>query len=75
MHSIDPALAVRWDDDRVVEEADRKTGKMPSTWVIVAHDMNDLGKLRTFTPLHGKRGPIWTDDHASLWGVWKASEE
>jgi hypothetical protein len=72
VHRIDPSLVVRCDDDI---EADHRIGKWASTWVIIARQASDLGKLPMFTTVHPRSGPLWTDDHASLWGVWKRDED
>lgn len=74
VHSIDPTIVVRWDDDRSVSEKDREDGQWASTWVIIARDAKDFGKLPMFTTLHPSKGPIWTDDYAPLMGVWKSEE-
>ena len=75
LESLDEGLAVRWCDDRVIDDEDRANGKLPSIWLIAARQASDIGKLPLFTPLHPNRGPIWTDDYAPLRGVWKQSDE
>lgn len=72
LRDLDARLVIRWCEDG---EADRRVGKLPSTWLIAARDANDLGKLPLFVPMRPYDGPIWTDDYAPLLGVWKREED
>jgi hypothetical protein len=78
--AVEPTLAVRWQNDTSVSDAEKADGKSPSIWVVIARREGDLpgrdGKpdIR-WTPLQPKPGPVWTDDYSHLLGVWKWGEE
>jgi len=56
-------------DQREVSEAEQQAGKQPSTWVIVARSLEDLGPLATdarWRRLQPQSAPrVWTDDFSN----------
>jgi SAM-dependent methyltransferase len=75
LRDLDPAMAVRLDEDLVVTAEDRAVGRLPSTWLIAARSVADLGTLKSYYPLPPRPGPLWTDDFTPLQGVWKRDDE
>ncbi len=67
-------------NDTEISQVERDAGKLPSIWVVMARDPNDLGPIYA-TPhpgfgwekLDGKpNARLWTDDYSNLLGVVKS---
>lgn len=77
----DAGLACRAQNDLVLTDEERKQGKFPSRWVILARNHEHFGKLARSPrwPTHGPRKTpnVWTDDYYNLLQVfrWSASED
>jgi hypothetical protein len=71
----DGGLAARVRDDAAVRPEDSMRGKTPSTWVVMARALADLGALAAdprWQPLRGDPGDrVWTDSYGSLLAVFK----
>jgi hypothetical protein len=66
----DEGLVAYLRDDREVTPAEKKEGKTPSVWVVMAHNDGDLGPL-VRNPQWGKSpagvpGAAWTDNYSSV---------
>jgi hypothetical protein len=72
----DPPLRGYVWDDRVVGQAEKEEGKLPSVWVILARDGARLGPVVSadpWVPLHRRPGlAVWTDDYSNLISVFSA---
>jgi hypothetical protein len=72
---VNPELIVRMDEDGAVSDAERAAGKLPSTWVFVADQLEDIGKSRFGQlPVRPMSGPGWTDDFSNVLSVWRRDE-
>jgi hypothetical protein len=62
-------------DDRELNATEQRLGKRGSTWVVVARNVGDLGKIADdprWQPIAPDPScPLWTDDATSLWPVLK----
>lgn len=70
--AADAGLAHLLRQDTQVSAAELARGKAPSEFTIVARSRADFGPLaadRRWLELPGKRGHIWTDDYANLFGL------
>lgn len=70
----EPPFATKLDEDG----EGTPDGKFPSTWVVLARDPADLGKVAAdghWQPVRPTPGPVWTDDFTNLLGVWKRAEK
>jgi hypothetical protein len=73
--ALEPSLACVWKEDLDLSEAEKKDGKAPSLWVVLARrpsDLEPLVRLGGWKPVEG--GPAdarWTDDFSNLWRVFK----
>ena len=59
-------------DDLVLGAAERRAGKDPSRWAVIAQTRSDLGALADdprWRPLPAPTGRVWTDDYSNLWTV------
>jgi hypothetical protein len=55
-----------------ISETERRLGKRPSHWVLLARDRLDFGRLADdprWRPLAGNPGPCWSDDYSNLLAV------
>jgi hypothetical protein len=61
--------------DLLLTDSERKEGKSPSLWVLMAREQSDLGPLAEsarWEPLASKPGArVWTDDFSNLFGVFR----
>jgi spermidine synthase len=62
-------------NDVELTEDEKRLGKSPSQWVLMAHKRADLGKLARdarWVQLAARPGvPVWTDDFSNLFSVFK----
>lgn len=69
----DAGLAAMVEEDGVVSDAARADGKLPSTWVVMAHHTEDFRGL--LANVHWKpiavsgATPLWTDDFSNILAV------
>lgn len=76
----DAHLTALTGNDTQVSQAERDAGKLPSIWVVMAREPNDLATLCAaphpgfaWLPLSGKpNARLWTDDYSNLLGVVKS---
>ena len=67
-------------NDTQISPAEHDAGKLPSIWVVMARNRNDLDALAAdksrayrWVPLEGRPGSrLWTDDYSNLLGVVKS---
>ncbi|GIW78547.1 MAG: hypothetical protein KatS3mg105_0354 [Gemmatales bacterium] len=68
--ALDAGLEARVGEVDEVDEAERKAGKSPSRWVVLARTGSALGPLQTnakWQRLKQRPGcPLWTDDYSNL---------
>jgi hypothetical protein len=66
----DAGLVCRIAYDLDVSELEKRAGKQPSIWAVMAGTESDLGTLaqdsRWQAPALGARSSIWTDDYSDL---------
>ena len=59
-----------WEHQRLRAHFPLQAGKLPSRWVVMARDKEDLGKLvgdLRWNSLKGDpRSRVWTDDYSSI---------
>ncbi len=63
-------------DDSLVTEADRRAGKSPSDWIVLARSPADVGDIvdnPRWYELKGQGGTLWTDDFSNILGVFRWS--
>jgi hypothetical protein len=78
--AADAHLTALVGNDTEVSQAERDAGKLPSIWVVMARDPNDLAPLYAaphqrfaWQPLNGQpNARLWTDDYSNLLGVVKS---
>jgi hypothetical protein len=59
-------------EDRSLSDEDRRNGKSPSHWLVMAEDPKTLMKLGGWARVPSKPGrPVWTDDYFNLLSVFK----
>jgi SAM-dependent methyltransferase len=69
----DAGLIALSNSDLKLSDQDRRNKKLPSAWVVMARQRQDLGGLakdqrwRTLPPRPGKA--LWTDDFSNIWSV------
>jgi hypothetical protein len=68
--AADAGLVCRIAYDLDVSEAEKKTGKQPSIWAVMAENESDLGAIshdsRWQAPALWARSSIWTDDYSDM---------
>jgi len=77
--AADAHLTALVGNDTQVTQAQRDAGKLPSIWVVMARNPNDLAPLYdvphpgfAWEPLHAQpNARLWTDDYSNLLGVVK----
>jgi hypothetical protein len=77
--AADAHLTALVGNDTQISQAERDAGKLPSIWVVMARDPDDLAPLYTaphpgfaWTRLNGQpHVRLWTDDYSNLLGVVK----
>jgi SAM-dependent methyltransferase len=71
----EPPLVCRVQDDLVPGDEEKREGKAPSQWVVMAASNQSLGKqlagIRWDRVRVTARTPVWTDDYSNLFGVFK----
>ena len=68
----DVGLVCLLQDDLILSEQERTSGKEPSRWVVMARNWEDLGKLAAdprWQQLGGNGGAVWTDNYSSIFSV------
>jgi spermidine synthase len=73
--AADAGLVGVIETDARISDADLKRGSLPSVWVVIGRNTNDLGKLvddSRWKPLLGPPGSkVWTDEFSSVISVFK----
>ncbi len=72
-----PALIAKVYDDRGISDEQKRDGKDPSIWVLMARQPKDFGILaHTWTQIKvPPRTSLWSDDHANVLGAFRKSED
>src|SRR5581483_12411847 len=69
------AARIREEFPADLTESDKKEGKAPSRWIVLARSAPDLGQLgddKNWRPLGTSAGVgVWTDDYSNLFSVFR----
>ncbi len=76
----DPPLACLLEDDRSLSDSERRKGKAPSQWAVMARQAEYLPPVRgrggVWLPPKPRPGmPVWTDDFSNLFRVFRLGSE